>query len=54
MGEERLPQRVTFGEFLLGVKGLLGGAREGLDDAREGEHVGLRPFEVRRVAKGCT
>ena len=51
MGEERLPQRVMFGEFV-GGKGY-SGARERLDGSSEGGCVGLWN-EIRRMAKGCS
>ena len=40
MGEERLPQRVMYGEFV-GGKGYSGGAGERLDGSSEGGYVGL-------------
>ena len=52
MEEERLPQRVMFGE-LVGGKGYSRGAREALDGSSEVGYVGLWN-EIRRVTKGCS
>ena len=51
-GEERLPQRVMFGE-LAGGKGYPGGQEKDWLGASEGGYVGLGN-EIRRVAKGCS
>ena len=50
MGEERLPQRVMFGELVGGVR-LLRETIKGFDGAPEGGYVGLWN-EIRRVVKG--
>ena len=52
IGEERLPQRVLFGE-LVGGKGYSGGQEKNWMAHLKEENVGLWN-EIRRVAKGCS